>query len=129
MSITTSSRILVIDDNRAVLESYFHFLEAEGYSVEVSTFSAITVQEIEQWNPALILIDLLIDQQLEQQAWRLMQQVEASHAAISTVFLICTASLLLSDYRAYLHEKQTPILFKPLKLEDLGRQVQHLLSR
>lgn len=35
----------------------------------------------------------------------------------------------MSDYRAYLHEKQIPILFKPLKLGDLGRQVQHLLSR
>lgn len=69
-----SSRILVIDANRAVLESYFHFLQAEGYSVEVSTFSSITVQEIERWNPALIIIDLLIDQQLEQQAWHLMPQ-------------------------------------------------------
>jgi CheY-like chemotaxis protein len=128
MSFAPSSRILILDSNRAALNHSSRFLEGEGYTVEVWALSSITVETIEWWSPALIIFDLQADKQLEQKAWLLMRQIEASQSATSIAFLVCTAALVMSDYRAYLREQHIPILFKPFDLNELGRQAQHLLS-
>jgi DNA-binding NtrC family response regulator len=128
MSFAPSSRILILGSNRAALNHSSRFLEGEGYTVEVWALSSITVQTIEWWSPALIIFDLLADEQLEQKAWLLMRQLEASHPGTCIVFLVCTVTFVIREYRAYLQEKHIPILFKPLDLKELGRHVRQLLS-
>jgi DNA-binding response OmpR family regulator len=53
-------KILVIDDDTAILEAVQVFLDSEGYAIKTSTDGLIVLEEPLTYMPDLILLDLLL---------------------------------------------------------------------
>lgn len=125
---TKTACILVIDANRESVEHYQRWLQAEGYSVEISTFLAVTQEEVERWHPDLVLFDLLVDTVQEQQAWQLIRQFKDAPQLASLPVLICAAALVPPGFLSYAQDQHIPILFKPFDKEQLSRAIHRLLT-
>jgi DNA-binding response OmpR family regulator len=53
-------KILIIDDDAAILEAVQVFLESEGYSVNTSPDGSVVLGDNIKYHPDLILLDLLL---------------------------------------------------------------------
>jgi DNA-binding response OmpR family regulator len=56
----TKKKILVVEDERPLLMAIKSKLENEGYDVEVAEDGAVGEKKIEQWEPDLVLLDILL---------------------------------------------------------------------
>ena len=119
--------ILVIGTRRERLEYYRHFLQIEGYGVEISTFLEENVITISQRLPGLILFDLLVDIQQEKLAWHLLEHLKAEVVTAVIPLLVCIANFVSPDFADSIQQHQIPILFKPFHLIDLRKEVRSLL--
>lgn len=124
-----SERILVIDAHRDVLRYYQSLLETQGYTVKTGAFLEISQEQIEDWQPDLIIFDLLVDVKQEQQAWEVLRQLKASAYLASLPLLICAAAFVQTSFAVYLREQDISVLFKPLDTRVLSREIQTLLLR
>ena len=55
---TTPARILIVDDDETVLQTFAKALSLEGYDVRVARSPLIGLQEVEDMPPDAILLDL-----------------------------------------------------------------------
>ena len=53
-------RILIVDDDREILQIVKRTLELEGYTVDVATDGYIAVTRLRKRNPALVLLDIMM---------------------------------------------------------------------
>jgi DNA-binding response OmpR family regulator len=53
-------RILIIDDDKDILEALTDLLELEGYTIQVNPKGDRTVEAITSFHPHIILLDLLL---------------------------------------------------------------------
>jgi DNA-binding response OmpR family regulator len=56
-------RILVVEDDEAILELISHHLRRAGWEVRSVSTAADALQEAAQWRPALVVLDLLLPDQ------------------------------------------------------------------
>src|SRR5476649_1067881 len=55
-----NKKILVVDDDRDILEGISIILETEGFSVDTTSEGEKTYERINKFNPDLILLDVLM---------------------------------------------------------------------
>src|SRR5579875_1638421 len=92
-------RICVINDSPDFLEMMHALLEMEGYTVRVEHEIAARLDKIEEWQPALMVIDILTGRTLI--GWELIHQIQQhpTRAAIPTI--VCTAAACGSQAVAF----------------------------
>jgi urea transport system substrate-binding protein len=54
----TNGRILVVDDDRAILDTVAEVLDLEGYPVECAANGAEALERVESHRPRLVLLDM-----------------------------------------------------------------------
>jgi two-component system alkaline phosphatase synthesis response regulator PhoP len=115
--------ILVVDDERNIVELAKLYLQNEGYRVEVAGDGAEALEKIEALRPALVVLDLMLP---EMDGWEVCRQVRASS---STPIIMLTARDDDVDKIVGLELGADDYITKPFNPRELVARVKAVLRR
>jgi DNA-binding response OmpR family regulator len=122
----SSSKILIVDDDEGVTQTFARMLRLEGYQVRTAVNAETGLREAEQNHPDAIILDLrmpLVD------GLGFLRRLRAQGAHTRTPVAIVTGDYFLDDAVSdELRELGAQLRFKPLWLEDLVGLARNLLK-
>lgn len=122
-----AARILVVNDEQDILETFQFILTEEGYEVVIHPYLITNMSEVQHINPDLIILDLMFHRQ--NLGWNLLQKLKMYPGTTKIPVILCTAaSNEVNEQIEYLHSKQIPVLLKPFDLEELLSAVRQQLT-
>ena len=126
MSGRTTSKILIVDDDDGVTQTFARMLRLEGYQVRTAVSAERGLIEVEQSHPDAIILDLrmpLVD------GLGFLRRLRARDDHRDTPVAIVTGDYFLDDaVSTELRELGAELRFKPLWLEDLVGLARNLLK-
>ena len=122
-----ASSILVINDDQSILELFRLILETEGYEVICSFVVYEEVKDVEQLQPALIILDVRIGYHAE--GLLLLQKLKMYPPTKDIPVIICTAAVSeMREQEETFRQKKIPILYKPFDVDELLKLVHQFVS-
>jgi len=109
----TTARILVIDDEKAIRESFSAHLEDCGYDILAAENGRIGLETFEKERPDLVLVDLRMP---EMDGIQVLEQI--SRTSPLTPLIVASGTGIISDALEALHCGAWEYLLKPI--EDLS---------
>jgi DNA-binding response OmpR family regulator len=126
MTERTTSKILIVDDDEGVTQTFARMLRLEGYQVRTAVSAEKGLIEAEQSRPDAIILDLrmpLVD------GLGFLRKLRAHDDQRETPVAIVTGDYFLDDsISSELRELGAQLRFKPLWLEDLVALARELLK-
>jgi DNA-binding response OmpR family regulator len=121
-----AAKILIVDDDEGVTQTFARMLRLEGYDVRTAMNAEMGLREAEQSHPDAIILDLrmpLVD------GLGFLRRLRACDAQRNTPVAIVTGDYFLDDsVSTELQELGAELKFKPLWLEDLVGLARTLLK-
>jgi CheY-like chemotaxis protein len=112
------SRILVIDDNQELLDTYQQILEPEGFDVQVSLSPFENLADIERLKFDLIILDYHLSAQDNAEAF--LQRLKVYSPTASLPVIISTADArVMRGQETKLREQGVRVILKPFDIDDL----------
>ena len=125
MADPTIAKILIVDDDEGVTQTFARMLRLEGYQVRTAVSAENGLREAEQSHPDAIILDLrmpLVD------GLGFLRRLRAQDDQRSVPVAIVTGDYFLDDTVSNeLRELGAELRFKPLWLEDLVGLTRSLL--
>ncbi len=122
-----SFTILVIDDDESLLDLFQLLLEEEGYTVVTSKTAFEHVSEVEQIDPHLIILDIMMGRHYD--GLLLLEKLRLYPPTSTIPVILCTAATnMIREQEETLRQKDVPVLYKPFELEELLEVIHTLLS-
>ncbi|HEV3139595.1 MAG TPA: response regulator [Vicinamibacterales bacterium] len=125
MADATTAKILIVDDDEGVTQTFARMLRLEGYQVRTAMTAENGLREAEQTHPDAIILDLrmpLVD------GLGFLRKLRAQSDQRSVPVAIVTGDYFLDDTISNeLRELGAELRFKPLWLEDLVGLTRNLL--
>ena len=122
----TASKILIVDDDEGVTQTFARMLRLEGYQVRTAVNAETGLREAEDGHPDAIILDLrmpLVD------GLGFLRRLRAHDEQRLVPVAIVTGDYFLDDaVSSELHELGAELRFKPLWLEDLVGLARNLLK-
>jgi DNA-binding response OmpR family regulator len=122
----STSKILIVDDDEGVTQTFARMLRLEGYQVRTAVSAEKGLQEAEQSHPDAIILDLrmpLVD------GLGFLRALRSDAEQLKTPVAIVTGDYFLDDAVSNeLRELGAELRFKPLWLEDLVGLARNLLK-
>jgi DNA-binding response OmpR family regulator len=122
----TASKILIVDDDEGVTQTFARMLRLEGYQVRTAINAENGLREAEDCHPDAIILDLrmpLVD------GLGFLRQLRAHDEQRLVPVAIVTGDYFLDDaVSTELRELGAELRFKPLWLEDLVGLARNLLK-
>jgi DNA-binding response OmpR family regulator len=126
MTDRNTSKILIVDDDEGVTQTFARMLRLEGYTVRTAVSAEKGLIEAEQSHPDAIILDLrmpLVD------GLGFLRRLRANDHQRRTPVAIVTGDYFLDDSVSNeLRELGAELRFKPLWLEDLVGLARNLLK-
>jgi two-component system response regulator PrrA len=126
MSERETAKILIVDDDEGVTQTFARMLRLEGYDVRTAMNAETGLIEAEQCHPDAIILDLrmpLVD------GLGFLRRLRAHAGQRDTPVAIVTGDYFLDDsVSSELHQLGAELKFKPLWLEDLVGLARTLLK-
>jgi DNA-binding response OmpR family regulator len=126
MSDRSTSKILIVDDDEGVTQTFARMLRLEGYQVRTAISAEKGLQEADQSHPDAIILDLrmpLVD------GLGFLRRLRSRNEHSATPVAIVTGDYFLDDaVSTELRELGAELRFKPLWLEDLVGLAKNLLK-
>ena len=126
MSERETAKILIVDDDEGVTQTFARMLRLEGYDVRTAMNAEMGLQEAEQSHPDAIILDLrmpLVD------GLGFLRRLRAHAGQRNTPVAIVTGDYFLDDsVSSELQQLGAELKFKPLWLEDLVGLARTLLK-
>jgi DNA-binding response OmpR family regulator len=123
---TTASKILIVDDDEGVTQTFARMLRLEGYQVRTAVSAETGLREAEDSRPDAIILDLrmpLVD------GLGFLRRLRAHDDQRLVPVAIVTGDYFLDDsVSTELRELGAELRFKPLWLEDLVGLARNLLK-
>ena len=123
---TPHSKILIVDDDEGVTQTFARMLRLEGYQVRTAISAETGLREAQSSQPDAIILDLrmpLVD------GLGFLRELRSHDEQRSTPVAIVTGDYFLDDaVSAELRELGAELRFKPLWLEDLVGLARYLLQ-
>ena len=124
---TTRPLVAVVDDDRVYTEMIHDFLDGEGYDTIVIQEAADAVEAIARASPALILLDVRMDEQ--ESGVAILADLRANPDTANLPVIVCTADqLFLRSRAAYLTSQNATSVAKPFDLEHLLNSIKRVLG-
>lgn len=122
----TAARLLIIDDEKNILQGLSDLLIQQGYRVDIAENGSMGLQLLAQHTYNLILCD-----------WRMptmsgaefYQQIQQEYPSYTTKIIVITGDSASHNTHKFLHDNNIPYLNKPFDLATLLRTIQHQLAR
>jgi DNA-binding response OmpR family regulator len=122
----TASKILIVDDDESVTQTFASMLRLEGYQVRTAINAENGLRLADESRPDAIILDLrmpLVD------GLGFLRRLRAKDAQRTTPVAIVTGDYLLEDeVSSELKELGAELRFKPMWLEDLVSLARNLLG-
>ena len=116
---TPGKRILIVDDDETVLQTFAKALSLEGYDVCTASSPLVGLEEAQHTPPDAILLGFGF-------LYRLRAQAAHRHTPVA----IITGDSCIDDPALdELHDLEAEVLFKPIWLEEVLTVTRNLLSR
>jgi DNA-binding response OmpR family regulator len=123
---TTAAKILIVDDDEGVTQTFARMLRLEGYQVKTAVSAESGLREAQNSQPDAIILDLrmpLVD------GLGFLRQLRSRDEQKTTPVAIVTGDYFLDDaISTELRELGAELRFKPLWLEDLVGLARNLLQ-
>jgi DNA-binding response OmpR family regulator len=123
---STLAKILIVDDDEGVTQTFARMLRLEGYHVRTAITAENGLREADEGRPDAIILDLrmpLVD------GLGFLRRLRARNDHRSTPVAIVTGDYFLDDAMSTeLRELGAELRFKPLWLEDLVGLARNLLK-
>lgn len=120
------NKILVIEDNVLVSRTIYHVLTIEDFDVCIANNGAQGIQKAFEYNPDLILCDILMDPIDGYQVFNVLKE---SSLIDHIPFIFITSNSELQDIRLGLDLGVDDYFVKPFNNEDLVRSIRKRLSK
>ena len=121
-----AAKILIVDDDEGVTQTFARMLRLEGYEVRTAMNAEMGLREAEQSRPDAIILDLrmpLVD------GLGFLRRLRAHATQRTTPVAIVTGDYFLDDsVSSELQQLGAQLKFKPLWLEDLVGLARTLLK-
>ena len=126
MAEVTTGKILIVDDDEGVTQTFARMLRLEGYQVRTAISAETGLRLAEESHPDAIILDLrmpLVD------GLGFLRRLRASDKQRATPVAIVTGDYFLDDSVSNeLRELGAELRFKPMWLEDLVGLARNLLG-
>jgi DNA-binding response OmpR family regulator len=126
MAERTAAKILIVDDDEGVTQTFARMLRLEGYQVRTAVSAETGLREAEHSHPDAIILDLrmpLVD------GLGFLRRLRAHDHQRTTPVAIVTGDYFLDETVASeLQQLGAELRFKPLWLEDLVGLARNLLQ-
>ena len=122
----SESKILIVDDDEGVTQTFARMLRLEGYQVRTAVSAETGLREAERSHPDAIILDLrmpLVD------GLGFLRRLRALSDQVDTPVAIVTGDYFLDEtVSSELQQLGAELRFKPLWLEDLVGLARNLLK-
>jgi DNA-binding response OmpR family regulator len=120
-------KVLIVDDDPAVLATFSAMLRLEGYDVATALDVETALREMEAFHPDVVLLDLrmpLVD------GISFLRQLRAKKGHLHTPVAVVTGDYFLDDAtRHELETLETDLYLKPLWFDDLIAITTRLINK
>jgi CheY-like chemotaxis protein len=122
-----TKRILVINDDQAILDLYSLLLKEEGYEAHLSKIAVEDVRQIEELAPDCILLDLKLG--FGRNGLTLLQQLKMYRPTAAIPVILCTAAVkMIREQEDILKQKGVPVVYKPFDVDELLEVIRNALA-
>jgi DNA-binding response OmpR family regulator len=118
-------RILVLDDDLAILSAIRDVLEFSGYDVNTQPRGDQIFENIEQYNPDLILLDVMLADMDGREICQNIKQVEKTG---NIPVILISATHNLNDCMSKQKGAPNDFLPKPFDINTLLNKIEHQLA-
>jgi CheY-like chemotaxis protein len=118
-------RILIIDDQRYIVELISQVLQDSGYHVQGCTDPRQALDVLEGFQPDGVMLDLMMP---EIDGLTLLQTLRQNPATKHIPVLVCTAAMLGRSETRLFNDMGIVVLPKPFDLEELTPTVERLVG-
>jgi CheY-like chemotaxis protein len=122
----TGKRLLVVDDNRLVLEVVADFFAPHGWEVARAEDGAAALVLLESFRPDAIVADILMP---NLDGWGLYDAVRARPDLAEVPYVFLTVDADLPQRLRALHQGADDFIPKPFEVEELHARVERLIER
>lgn len=120
-------RILIVDDDETVLQTFAKALSLEGYDVRVAASPIVGLQQIEDTRPDAILLDLRMP---FVNGVGFLYRLRAHSAHRHTPVAIITGDSFIDDpAMSELQDLEAEVRFKPMWLDEVVTLTRSLLAK
>jgi two-component system response regulator MprA len=124
---TTSPRILIVDDDETVLQTFAKALSLEGFDVRTAASPLVGLMELETMPPDAILLDLRMP---FVNGFGFLYRLRAQVAHRHTPVAIITGDSCIDDpSMTELQNLDAEVLFKPIWLDEVVNVTRSMLAR
>jgi DNA-binding response OmpR family regulator len=124
---TTPARVLIVDDDETVLQTFAKALSLEGYDVRVAASPLIGLQEVADAPPDVILLDLRMPF-INGVGFLYRLRAQTAHRHIP-VAIITGDSCIDDPALSELHGLEAEIRFKPMWIDEVLTLTRDLLAK
>ena len=124
---TTPPRILIVDDDETVLQTFAKALSLEGFDVRTASSPLVGLQEVEDLAPDAILLDLRMP---FVNGVGFLYRLRAQSAHRHTPVAIITGDSCIDDpAMVELHDLDAEVRFKPMWIDEVVTLTRSLLAK
>lgn len=120
------NRILVIEDERSILENVMETLQLEGFDVRGASNGRMGVQVARDYDPNLIICDIMMP---ELNGYGVLLELRSEKKTANIPFMFLTAKADRSDMRRGMEMGADDYLMKPFTMSELLAAVDARLGR
>ncbi|MBM4139436.1 MAG: response regulator transcription factor [Nitrospira sp.] len=126
MTASNSKKVLVVEDEREILQLVTHYLEKEGFRVLTATTGIEALKKVSREKPDLLMLDLMLP---EMDGLEICKRVRAMPEAAMLPIIMLTAKAEESDTIVGLELGADDYVTKPFSPKALVTRVKALLRR
>jgi DNA-binding response OmpR family regulator len=123
--VENQATILVVDDNRDNVEIRRAFLESRSYRVVVAPDGRTALAKLEEAQPALVLLDVMMP---GMDGWQVCRTIKNHPDFGSTRVVMVTAKGGYEDKFEGMRSGADDYVVKPIDLKELGKKVERNLA-
>ena len=121
----SESTVLVVDDDPNALDIVRTYLEAKGYTVATAKDGNEALAQLEKFNPALVLLDVMMP---GMDGWEVARVIKNHPNFGRTRVVMLTARSDFADKHEGLRAGADDYIVKPIQLRELGERVERNLK-
>ncbi len=117
-------RILVVDDESAVLQFLDQLLTGEGYEVETAETASDALKRIKSKEYGVILLDIKLPDMNGTELYRRLQKIAPS---LANRVIFVTGDVMGKNTTEFLAKTKVPYITKPINIEQLMERINSML--